>query len=340
MAEQPIPADNKPIFVIGAGSWGTALALVLARNGNIVQLWDSDKDHIQSLINDLCNNRHLPGISFPENLHPVTDFMEDSKNIVDVLVVVPCEALEEILIRLKRYDLKNPRICLASKGLEPNALSLNHEIVNRILGDLPVAILSGPSFAKEVALGLPTAVILASLDTHISLYFSELFHSEMFRIYTHNDVIGVQIGGAAKNVMAIAAGIADGLEFGANTRSALITRGLAEIMRLGVAMGGRSETFMGLAGLGDLVLTCTDNQSRNRRFGIALAEGKSSDKARSEIGQVVEGIRTAGTIVKLAKHYNIEMPISVQVKKVIDGEISAQEAVQLLLARERKSELE
>ena len=329
---------DKPVMVIGAGSWGTALALVLARNGSTVHLWDADIDHINSLIKDRCNNRHLPGILFSDNLHPVTDFIQDPHSIEELVIVVPCEALDEVLTRIKAAKLLNLKVCLASKGLDPNILSLNHEIVNKKLGDVPVSILSGPSFAMEVAAEMPTALTLASSISETAQRFSKLFHNDNFRIYTHDDVVGVQIGGAVKNVMAIAAGISDGLGFGANTRSALITRGLAEIMRLGIAMGGRAETFMGLAGLGDLVLTCTDNQSRNRRFGIALAEGKSPEQARKEIAQAVEGVRTVDTVVKLARQYNIEMPISEQVKKVIDGDVQAREAVQALLKRDRKSE--
>lgn len=308
--------DKKPVFVIGAGSWGTALALVLARNGNPVQLWDSDNAHIKSLIKDSCNNRHLPGIIFPENLNPVTDFMPHPENIENVVVVVPCEALEVVLNQIKTKDLTNPSICLASKGLDPETLSLNHEIVHKILGDTPVAVLSGPSFAREVAANLPTAVTLASSTPETSGRFRELFHNDTFRIYTHDDVIGVQVGGAVKNVMAIAAGISDGLGYGANTRAAVITRGLVEITRLGMAMGGQRETFMGLAGLGDLVLTCTDDQSRNRRLGLALAQDKTLEQAHQEIGQAIEGARTVLAVYKLAKKYNVEMPISEQICKL------------------------
>jgi len=201
-----------------------------------------------------------------------------------------------------------------------------------------VAVLSGPSFAREVAAGLPTAVTVASPDPGTAARFAERFHSEVFRIYTNKDIIGVQVGGAVKNVMAIAAGIVDGLGFGANTRAALITRGLAEIIRLGTAMGGRQETFMGLTGLGDLVLTCTDDQSRNRRFGLALARGASEQEARREIGQAIEGIRTAAVVHDLAHKYAVDMPISIQVYRVISGDIGAREAVQELLNRERKME--
>lgn len=330
--------NNNPILVVGAGSWGTALALVLARNGILTYLYDSNSQHIENLKRDSCNSFHLPDYPFPDELQPVTSFSPLPEGVEDVLIVVPCDALREVLDQFKTFASGKLKLCLACKGLEPNSLLLNNQVVAEILGNIPVAILSGPSFAREVADGLPTAVTIASIDHDIAVHFAEKFHNDVFRVYTHDDVIGVQIGGAIKNVMAIAAGIADGLGFGANTRSALITRGLAEIMRLGTAMGGRSETFMGLAGLGDLVLTCTDDQSRNRRFGLALARGVTPEQARKEINQAIEGIRTAGVVKELAREYNIEMPISEQVLKVIQGTTGAREAVQELLSRERKAE--
>ena len=330
----------EPILVIGAGSWGTALALVLARNNIPVFLWDADRPHINNLLRDTANNRHLPGYAFPENLHPVTSLLPLPDNVTELVIVVPCDALKLVLTQLKSVRAANLKICLACKGFEATTMSLNHHLVQEVLGKVPVAVLSGPSFAQEVAAGLPTAVTIASNDPDTATRFSDRFYNETFRTYTHDDVIGVQVGGAVKNVLAIAAGIADGLGFGANTRAALITRGLAEIMRLGIAMGGRHETFMGLSGLGDLVLTCTDNQSRNRRFGIALAQGKSPDEIRREIGQAVEGIRTAATVARLAEHYKIEMPICEQVLRVIEGKVGTREAVHELLARRPGSELE
>ncbi len=332
--------DNKPLLVIGAGSWGTALALVLARNGHAVYLWDVSESHITALRNDRANNRHLPGTAFPENLYPISQFAPLPEGIMDIVVVVPCEALKPVLLRLKPEIHPGVRLCLACKGFESDTLTLNHELVRQVLGDVAVAVLSGPSFAREVAAGLPTAVTIASADVATAGHFSALFLNETFRTYTHDDVIGVQVGGAVKNVMAIAAGIADGLGFGANTRAALITRGLAEIIRLGTAMGGRQATFMGLSGLGDLVLTCTDDQSRNRRFGIALAQGKSPDEIRQQIGQAVEGVSTASSVTRLARHFQVDMPICEQVQKVIEGRINVRDAVHELLARRPGSELE
>lgn len=331
-------SDKLPILVIGAGSWGTALALVLARNGNSTYLWDQASEHIENLVKDGCNNRHLPGFVFPDNLKPGKDLGELLDKANDIVIVVPCESLQDVLWRLKEADGHRFRICLACKGLEPKSHSLNHLVVRQILGEVPVAVLSGPSFAREVASGSPTAVALASADQHTAGYFAERFHDTVFRIYTQDDIIGVQVGGAVKNVIAIAAGIADGLGFGANTRSAVITRGLVEVTRLGVAMGARRETFMGLAGLGDLVLTCTDDHSRNRRLGLILGRGGTVAAARREIGQAIEGIRTAEAVHELAREHEVDMPISQQIFRVIHTETTPREAVQALLAREPKSE--
>ncbi len=330
--------EKNSTLVIGAGSWGTALALVLAKNGQSVYLWDNDSQHVQNLINESTNQRYLPGIKLPENIFPVDKFPTHEGAIRNIIIVVPCEYLEDVLHRLIQEGPADMKLCLASKGLAPESLNLNHEIVSEILGPVPVAVLSGPSFAKEVADGLPTAVTIASTETAVSEYFSDLFHSETFRIYTHDDIIGVQVGGAVKNVMAIAAGISDGLGFGANTRAAVITRGLAEITRLGVAMGGKVETFMGLAGLGDLVLTCTDDQSRNRRLGLALAKGQDLQQAKYEIGQAIEGARTVYAVKKLADKYQIEMPICEQIYHLINGNCDPRQAVQNLLLRDPKKE--
>ncbi|MGH8244843.1 MAG: NAD(P)H-dependent glycerol-3-phosphate dehydrogenase, partial [Gammaproteobacteria bacterium] len=248
--------------------------------------------------------------------------------------------LRDALTRLRGAALQGMRICLASKGMEPGTFALNHEVAADALGHPPLAVLSGPSFAREVAEGLPTAVTIASESVAIASVFAERFHGDTFRIYTHSDVIGVQVGGAVKNVMAIAAGISDGLGYGANARAALITRGLAEIIRLGTVMGGKRDTFMGLTGLGDLVLTCTDDQSRNRRLGLALARGSSLQVALRKIGQAVEGARTAAVVCALARRHGVDMPISVQVQRVISGETTPMDAARHLLDRERREESE
>ena len=330
---------NSSVLVIGAGSWGTALSLVLARNNHDVHLWDLSSEHILNLQQSKTNERYLAGIALPDNLFPVSD-LAGFKDIKNVVLVMPCAGLQSALKLIEQnISLDGLNICLACKGFEPSSNSLNTDVVKHVLDIKSVAVLSGPSFAKEVADGLPTAITIAAEQNDTANHFSTLFHNELFRTYTHDDVVGVQVGGAVKNVIAIAAGIADGLGYGANTRSALITRSLVEIMRLGIAMGGRQETFMGLAGLGDLILTCTDNQSRNRRFGLALAEGKDVEAAKKEIGQAVEGAVTTGVVHELAKNYRIEMPITEQVYQVVSGDVTPRQAVKTLLERQPKSEI-
>lgn len=330
--------QDVPVMVAGAGSWGTALALVLARNGHRTFLWDCLDSHLDRLIEERRNNHHLPGHEFPGNLTAVRRFTPLPAGVRHVLLATPCAGLTDVLEELKALPDRDTSICLACKGIEPNTLSLNHLLVEQYLPGAPVAVLSGPSFAQEVAEGLPTAVTIASRDPDVAAGFSALFHCEVFRTYTHDDVVGVQVGGAVKNVMAIAAGISDGLGYGANTRAALMTRGLAEIMRLGQALGGRVDTFMGLAGVGDLVLTCTDDQSRNRRFGLALSRGSAPEQALAEIGQAVEGVHTTRIVCALAGKYGVDMPISEQVLNVIDGRVTPKQAVHELLSREPRPE--
>lgn len=330
---------SQEVLVIGAGSWGTALALVLARNGHRVFLWDIIEAHIREINSSGSNERYLPGIEFPDGLLAISD-LTPCAAVENVVLAMPCAGLRAALVLLQdNLAVESLRLCLACKGFEPNTNSLNSLVVESTLGLQDVAVISGPSFASEVAAGLPTAITIASSQLTSARHFSSLFHSECFRTYTHDDVVGVQVGGAVKNVIAIAAGIADGLGFGANTRSALMTRSLVEIMRLGIAMGGRQETFMGLAGLGDLILTCTDNQSRNRRFGLALASGKDIDAAKLEIGQAIEGIVTTSVVIELAGQYGVEMPITTQVYNILQHRSTPEEAVRALLAREAKPEM-
>ena len=328
---------HQGVLVLGAGSWGTALALVIARNGYRVWLWGHNPQHIEQLQEDSANQRYLPGQPFPETITPIADFADCPVSIVDVVSAIPCMALRSTLENLGQ-GIRVDNICLSSKGLEPDTQLLGHEVVQQVLPQAHCLILSGPSFAREVAAELPTAVTLASNEPAVAEYFAQYFQNEQFRVYTQTDLTGVAIAGAVKNVMAIAAGIADGLGYGANTRAALITRGLAEILRLATAMQANPETFMGLAGLGDLVLTCTDDQSRNRQFGLLLAQGHSIDQAQLSIGQAIEGINTIREVNDLARRFDVEMPISYQVLRVIDGDVSPREAVVQLLQREPRSE--
>ena len=331
---------NKKIAILGAGSWGTALALLAARNGCQTLLWGHNLEHIAALSQDRQNKRYLPDHPFPVNLTVTANLAEVVAFSHVLLICVPSHAFKKTLIKLKPYVSSEIKIAWASKGFNPDDGSLLHEIVAETFSaQTSAAILSGPTFAHEVAANLPTAITIASAQPYFAKQLSGILHSGLFRIYTSSDVIGVEVGGAVKNVLAIAAGIADGLGFGANTRAALITRGLNEIIRLGVKLGGKQETFMGLAGLGDLILTCTDNQSRNRRFGLALGLGKDRAAAIQAIGQEIEGISAAKETYLLAKKYAIDMPITEQTYKVLYEGLAPRTAVQNLLAREQKAEL-
>ncbi len=326
------------IAVLGAGSWGTALAILLSRNGATTYLWGLEHE-IAALIRDGENRQFLPGIKFPEGLIPTADLDQAISSANEVLVVVPSHVFSSLLKAIQPMLRAETTLSWATKGLEQGTGELLSSVAQQILGDRPIGVISGPTFAGEVARGLPTAVTVASTNPEHADRLAGYLHSDCFRAYSSDDIVGLQVGGAAKNVMAIAAGIADGLNFGANTRAALITRGLAEIMRLGLAMGGKLETFMGLAGLGDLALTCTDNQSRNRRMGLALAQGKSIDQAKQEIGQEVEGVGAARIIHHKAKELNIEMPITEQTYRVLYEGLDPKQAVQNLLERSQKPEI-
>jgi len=327
------------ISVYGAGSWGTALALQLARNGIDVLLWDYNPEHTALYERKRENVNYLPGISFPDNLH-CTDSIEAMVNHAqDQLIVIPSHGFRDLLKKLKPLLSESHSIFWATKGLEVGTGKLLHEVLLEELGgDIQYGLVSGPTFALEVAKGLPSAMTAAASTPELAQRIASAFQGGNYRVYTCDDVLGVELGGAVKNVLAIAAGISDGLGFGANARAAIITRGLAEIMRLATNMGARSETIMGLAGVGDLVLTCTDNQSRNRRLGLALGQGKGVEEAIAEIGQAVEGAKSSHCIGLLAQRAKVEMPICEAVHKVIYKGLEPKQAVKELLARQIKSE--
>ncbi|BCK09270.1 NAD(P)H-dependent glycerol-3-phosphate dehydrogenase [Vibrio cholerae] len=333
---------GKPVemTVIGAGSYGTSLAISLARNGANIVLWGHDAEHMARLDADRANHEFLPGIAFPDTLIVETDLQKAVQASRDLLVVVPSHVFGIVLKSLQPHLRADSRICWATKGLEPETGRLLQDVAHDVLGDsYPLAVLSGPTFAKELAMGMPTAISVASPDAQFVCDLQEKIHcSKTFRVYANSDFIGMQLGGAVKNVIAIGAGMSDGIGFGANARTALITRGLAEMSRLGAALGAQPETFMGMAGLGDLVLTCTDNQSRNRRFGLALGQGKDVDTAQTDIGQVVEGYRNTKEVWMLAKRMGVEMPIVEQIYQVLYQGKDARLAAQDLLARDKKME--
>lgn len=327
------------IGVIGAGSWGTALAIQLGRAGQQPGLWGREPDVIAALTNDRCNSVFLPNIPIPDGVRIFADLDELVGQHHDLLICVPSHVFRPILEAIKPNMLDGARIAWATKGFEVSTGKLPHEIAEETIGhDVPLAVISGPTFATEVGLGLPTAMTVAATDSSYAEELAGRFADNKFRAYTSTDMIGVEVGGAVKNILAIATGMSDGLGFGANTRVALITRGLAELTRLGVALGGEPDTFIGLSGMGDLVLTCTDDQSRNRRMGLALAAGKSMDEAAREIGQVVEGVKAAAAVHKVAADLGVEMPICEQAYRILYEGASAQEAVQALMKREVKSE--
>lgn len=333
-------ADNTAITVLGAGSYGTALAVSLARNGHPTLIWGHEVEHIERLQQDRENKEFLPHIAFPELLTAEVDLATCLAATRNILLVVPSHVFALVLKQIQPYLRSDHRIAWATKGLEAQTGRLLQEVAVDVLGEhYPLAVISGPTFAMEVAKGLPTAVAIAGTQAQFTQDLADLFHNQRnFRAYISDDFTAVQLGGAVKNVIAIGAGLADGLGFGANARTALITRGLVELTRLGVALGAKESSFMGMAGLGDLVLTCTDNQSRNRRFGLALGGGKGIEEAQIEIGQVVEGYRNTEEVYNLAHRVGIEMPICEQIYYVLYQGKDVKEAAMDLLSRSKKGE--
>lgn len=329
-----------PIAVLGAGSYGTALAIALSRNGHQTYLWGHNPEKMAKLAQARQNAEFLPNITFPDTLTVESDIAQALNAVNDLLIVVPSHVFADVLQKIKPFLRPEHRIMWATKGLERDTGRLLQDVVLQILGEsYPLAVLSGPTFAKELAHGLPTAISLASNNPQFADEMQQRIHcSKSFRVYLNEDMVGVQLGGAIKNVIAIGAGISDGMGFGANARTALITRGLAEISRLGASLGANPNTFMGMAGLGDLVLTCTDNQSRNRRFGLILGQGGSAEEAIAEIGQVVEGFYNTKEAYLLAQKQGVEMPIVEQIYQMLFCGKQAAEVAKTLLGRERKGE--
>ena len=325
--------------MVGAGSWGTALAIQFARAGRPTLLWGRDPAHMAALGRDRCNLRYLPDALFPAGLTVADDLAAAAGRATEVLVAVPSHAFRGVLGDLADALPADARVAWATKGFEVDSGLLPHQVARDVLGEnLPTAVLSGPTFAREVGAGLPTAMTVASADARFARALADSLATDTFRVYTSGDIVGVEVGGAVKNVLAIGAGISDGLGFGANTRVALITRGLAEMTRLGVALGAQAETFNGLAGMGDLVLTCTDDQSRNRRMGLKLAEGKSVATALGEIGQAVEGVPAARAVWSVARRLGVDMPISEQIHRIVYEGAPPAEAVRALMGRAPRAE--
>jgi glycerol-3-phosphate dehydrogenase (NAD(P)+) len=343
-APEPLQQATVKVAVLGAGSWGTALAALIARHGHAAVLWGRDAAVIEAIDRRHENPHYLPGIVLPDTLRATTDLAASLRDADLVLVVVPSHAFTQTLHALAPLRPARAGVAWATKGFEPGSGRFLHEVAADVLGNgglgpgVPLAVVTGPSFAKEVAQGLPTALTVHGDDAGFVQQVADVLHGPGFRAYTGDDMRGAELGGAMKNVLAVATGAADGMNLGLNARTGLITRGLNEMLRLNAAIGGRPETLMGLAGLGDLVLTCTGDLSRNRRLGLALGRGQSLADAVREIGQVVESVQTADEVMRLADRHGLELPIAHNVRDVLHGDITPAEALQRLLAREQKAE--
>lgn len=330
------------ISVIGSGGWGIALTILLHKNGHNLTIWSFDKKEAEELKITRQNKTKLPNILVPEDIK-VTDNLKEAVDNKDILVLaVPSKAIRSVSKSLKDIIKDNQIIVNVAKGLEENTLKTMTDIIEEELKEKKpqVAVLSGPSHAEEVGKGIPTTCVVSAHNKELTLYLQNIFMNPSFRVYTSPDMIGVEIGGALKNVIALAAGIADGLNYGDNTKAALITRGIKEISALGVAMGGEQSTFYGLTGLGDLIVTCASMHSRNRRAGILLGQGKTLDEAIKEVNMVVEGVYSAKSALMAAKKYNVEIPIIEQVNAVLFENKNAAEAVNELMIRDKKLEIQ
>lgn len=332
-------SNQADITVLGAGSWGTALAMQLARAGRKTVLWARDAGLLAQIQSTRENPRYLSGIKIPDQLNTEADLQTAVTGSKDVLLVCPSHALADTLRTIKPWLSDKAGVTWACKGFEPGTGRLLHVSAREIMGEKrPLAVITGPSFAREVALDMPTAVTVAASTEHYGRHIASLLHGGSLRAYYSDDMIGAELGGASKNVMAIATGICDGMQLGSNARAGLITRGLSEMMRLGAAMGAKPETLMGLAGMGDLVLTCTGELSRNRRLGLALGQGLGVEEAIEQIGQVVEGYKAAAEVHRLSEQFGLDLPICEQVYGILYQGWSPQKGLKVLLSRELKKE--
>lgn len=327
----------RKIAIIGSGSWGTALGIYLARNGNNINIWSYDEKEMSS-INNQKKCIFLPKASIPENVYCTMSFEEALKDAEIVLHVTPSKFTRNIIKQYKQYLTENQMLIMCSKGFESETLLTLDEVIKQELPNVKYGVLSGPSHAEEVSLNVPTALVIASEYNDVKNVIVETFKSNTMRIYTSNDIKGVELGGALKNIIAFCAGIAVGLELGDNSFAALCTRGLVEIIRLGTAMGGNEKTFYGLTGLGDLIVTCGSEHSRNRRAGECIGKGKSLEETRKEIGMTIESVDNIEVAYKLSKKYNVEMPIVEKVYNVLYNGLNPKDAVEELMTRESKDE--
>ena len=326
------------VSVIGAGSWGTALAVVLNNNGHDVTVWSIVEAEINMLKDKREHIDKLPGVKLPENMIFTTDLKEACTDMDMLVLAVPSPYTRSTAKLMKSLVADNQLIVSVAKGVEEDTLMTLSEIICDEIPQCRVAVLCGPSHAEEVGRGIPTTCVAGSKDKDVAEYVQNMFMNENFRIYTSSDVLGMELGAALKNVVALAAGIADGLGYGDNTKAALITRGIAEISRLGVKMGGKAETFSGLTGIGDLIVTCASMHSRNRRAGILMGQGKTMDEAMSEVKMIVEGVYSAKAAKALGEKYDVDLPIIEQVNLILFENKPANEAVRDLMMRDRRDE--
>ena len=328
------------VAVIGAGSWGSALSLVLNGNGHNVHLWMRSSKQLQEIQSTGINSKYLKDVNIPEGIQLSNDMKSTIKDKDVILLSVPTQSIREVLRKIKPWIRKDQVLINVAKGLELQSKFRISEIINEELKEQPCVVLSGPSHAEEASRGMPTTVVASSKEKKWAEFVQDIFSNEFFRVYTNPDIIGVELGGALKNVIAFGAGISDGLGYGDNAKAALMTRGIREIARLGEAMGADIATFSGLSGIGDLIVTCTSMHSRNRRAGILIGEGVSFEETLNKIGMVVEGIKTTESAYELSKLYNIEMPITEQIYNVIYNGLEPKEAVVKLMSRRKKNEME
>lgn len=326
------------VSVIGAGSWGTALAILLTENGHQTMLWSYRKDQIEELKQTGEHKTKLPGVKLPKKLLLTSDLEEAIKDNDVLVLAVPSSHVRTTAKKMKPYVKEGQLIVNVAKGIEADSLTTLTDMIEQELPGSHAAVLSGPSHAEEVSRKLPTTCVVGAKDRKTAEYLQNLFMSPVFRVYTSPDILGIELGGALKNVIALAAGTADGLGYGDNTKAALITRGMAEITRLGIKMGAKAETFYGLSGIGDLIVTCASVHSRNRKAGYLMGQGRTMEEAMAEVKMVVEGVFSARSGLQLAQKYEVEMPIIEQVNKVLSGEITPAEAVMELMLRDKKIE--
>jgi len=328
----------KKVTVIGSGSWGTALAVMLQKHGHDVVIWSRRQDAVDEMQNDRENKTYLPGIALPEGMNFTTDREQAVKDAEIIILSVPSKAVRQTVTDFAPFFNEKQVLVNVAKGLEEGSLKRLSQVIQECVPQCEVCILSGPSHAEEVAREIPTTCLIASENEEIAKMVQNEFMNTRFRLYTNTDVIGVEMGAALKNVMALAAGMSDGLGFGDNTKAALMTRGITEMKRLGVEMGGKAETFAGLSGIGDLIVTCTSMHSRNRRAGILLGQGKTLEETLEEIKMVVEGVNTVQVACKVAKEHNVEMPITNAIADVLFGGKNTEQAVLELMSRDSKAE--